>query len=74
MKKLVCDRCGREVTDREEINAILLGADAWRNSVIARGEEPRGYFPCKDYRNCGGEMIEVEEKKILFFRRKNHSE
>ena len=54
--KLVCDRCGKEITDREEVEQILDGAEAWLNSVKARGEKPRGLFPCENYVRCGGEM------------------
>jgi hypothetical protein len=60
MKKLVCDKCGRELSDPEAINLVLAGMDAWQNSVRARGEEPRGIFPCEYYRNCGGEMVIVD--------------
>ena len=61
MPKLVCDRCGREVKENEEIEQILSGADAWRTSVRSRGVEPRGIYPCKDYINCGGEMVIVDK-------------
>ena len=54
--KLVCDRCGKEITDREEVEQILDGAEAWLNSVKVRGEKPRGLFPCENYVRCGGEM------------------
>ena len=60
MKKLMCDRCGKELSDPEAIDLVLAGMYAWQNSVRARGEEPRGIFPCEYYRNCGGEMIIVD--------------
>jgi len=60
MKKLVCDRCGLELTSQNDLNMVLKGMDAWQNSVKSRGEEPRGIFPCENYRNCGGEMIIVD--------------
>lgn len=63
MKKLICDKCGRELSDPEAIDLVLAGMDAWQNSVRARGEEPRGIFPCEYYRNCGGEMIIVDDKQ-----------
>ncbi|OGN90114.1 MAG: hypothetical protein A2158_01000 [Chloroflexi bacterium RBG_13_46_14] len=63
MKKLVCEKCGREIVDPGDIELVLAGMDAWQNSVRARGEEPRGIFPCKHYRNCGGEMIIVDDKE-----------
>jgi len=60
-EKLVCDRCGCEVTKKDEFEAILAGTDAWQNAVIARGEKPRGVFPCKNYVRCHGEMIVVNK-------------
>lgn len=60
MKKLVCDRCGLEITSQNDLSMVLKGMEAWQNSVKSRGEEPRGIFPCENYRNCGGEMIIVE--------------
>ncbi len=61
MKKLMCDRCGRELTNPADIELVLAGMEAWQNSVRARGEEPRGIFPCEYYRICKGEMIIVED-------------
>ena len=63
MKKLVCDKCGREIVEPGDIDTVLIGMDAWQNSVRARGEEPRGIFPCEHYRNCGGEMIIVDDQE-----------
>ena len=63
MKKLVCDKCGRELSDPEAIELVLLGMDAWQNYVRSRGEEPRGIFPCEHFRNCGGEMIIVDDQE-----------
>ncbi len=63
MKKLVCDRCGRELMDPADIELILAGMDAWQNSVRSRGEEPRGIFPCEYYIRCGGEMIIVDDRE-----------
>ncbi len=69
MKKLVCDKCGKEVTDRYDIEAILEGTVAWQTSRKAQGKEPRGLFPCENYRNCGGEMTDNKAKgKGLFGR------
>jgi hypothetical protein len=64
MIKLVCDRCGRELTEPYEIELALDGMEAWRASVRARGEEPRGVFPCESYARCGGEMIAVDDSSI----------
>jgi hypothetical protein len=61
MAKLVCDRCGMEITGREYVEQILAGMEAWQESVRARGDEPRGIFPCKHYIRCGGELQIVKE-------------
>ena len=63
MKKLMCDKCGKELSDPESIELVLEGMDAWQNSVKARGEEPRGIFPCEYYRICGGEMVIVDDRE-----------
>ena len=69
MKKFVCDKCGKELTEKYDIYAALEGSAAWHASVRARGEEPRGIFPCENYRNCGGEMIHIETRVKGIFRR-----
>jgi len=74
MKKLVCDKCGNEVTDREGIAVMLEGSAAWHASVKSRGMEPRGYFPCRDHRNCAGEMIEFKTKRRGLFQRGGDSD
>ena len=53
---LVCDRCGFQLTDKREIEMALEGQEAWENAVRARGVEPRGVYPCKNYSQCQGEM------------------
>ena len=63
MKILICDKCGFELTEKADINLALDGAEAWQDAVIARGEEPRGVFPCKYYLQCKGEMIFTKAKK-----------
>jgi hypothetical protein len=63
MDKLICDHCGFEITDKEEIFRVLDGMEAWQNAVIARGETPRGVYPCKFYFQCKGEMILVKKKE-----------
>jgi hypothetical protein len=68
-KKLVCNCCGFELTDQDDIDLALEGRAAWEKSVRERGEEPRGVFPCKNYIRCHGEMIMVEERRGLFRRR-----
>jgi len=65
--KLVCDRCGFEITERDDIALAMEGADAWKASRRARGIEPRGEFPCKYHMQDEGEMLlisEKEEKKL----------
>ena len=63
MKKLVCDRCGKELTNKDDIKLVLEGMEAWQAAVRARGAEPRGVFPCENYTRCGGEMILVNSRK-----------
>ncbi|MBN2240642.1 MAG: hypothetical protein JW712_12780 [Dehalococcoidales bacterium] len=74
MKKLVCDRCGRELSNPEAIDLVLKGREAWQNSVRARGKEPRGIFPCEYYIQCEGEMVIVDanegEKGLSGFMKK----
>ena len=61
-KKLVCDKCGRELSDRDAIELALEGTVAWHTFVRSKGEEPRGVFPCENYIRCGGEMIDWRDK------------
>ena len=61
-KKLVCDRCGKELSDRDAIELALEGTAAWHAFVLAKGEEPRGIFPCENYIRCGGQMIDWKDK------------
>jgi len=68
MKKLVCDRCGFELTEKEDVDLALEGQQAWEMAIRARGEKPRGVYPCKHYIRCGGQMLIVETKKS-FWRR-----
>jgi len=76
MERLVCDRCGFELTEKEDIFLALDGTDAWQMACRDRGEEPRGVFPCKFYFQCKGQMIvmsakeEKKRKKGLFGRGK----
>ncbi len=68
-KKLVCDRCGFELTEKDEINQALEGQEAWEASAKARGAEPRGIYPCQNYARCGGELQWVEQKRTFLFGR-----
>ena len=60
VKKLRCDRCGLELTERDDADAAFEGMVAWQAAARARGIEPRGVLPCKNYVRCGGEIVEVE--------------
>jgi hypothetical protein len=62
MKILVCDRCGFELTERDDINKVLEGAESWQTSARDRGAEPRGLYPCKHFIRCQGEMVFQEKK------------
>ena len=68
MKKLVCDRCGFELTYKEDVDQALEGQMVWEAAVRARGGEPRGVFPCENYRNCGGEMKVVTTRRRLMMK------
>ena len=67
MKKLVCDRCGYELTEKNDVELALEGQWAWEAAVRARGGEPRGVYPCENYVRCGGEMMVVEDRKIMWW-------
>jgi len=69
MKILVCDRCGFELSNKDEIVQALEGSDAWKTATRTRGEEPRGVYPCKHYIRCQGEMRLVEKKNKGFWRK-----
>lgn len=62
MKKLVCDRCGRELIEMKSIDQAFEGFEAWSASRKAGGGEARGIFPCEHYLNCGGEMVLVDDR------------
>ena len=65
MKKLVCDRCGKELTEKDDVELALEGVEAWQTAVRARGAEPRGILPCENYVRCGGEMMLFRDKGIF---------
>ena len=62
-KKLRCDRCGLELTEKDDLDQAYEGMAAWHASARARGIEPRGVLPCKNYIRCGGEIVEVNGKR-----------
>jgi hypothetical protein len=63
MEKLVCDKCGFELTELEDIELAIEGMEAWQEAQRNRGCEPRGLFPCKYYAQCRGEMFLVKASK-----------
>ena len=64
MKKLVCDRCELELTEREDIFLALDGREAWEEAVRASGAKPRGVYPCENYMRCHGEMKLISNNAI----------
>jgi hypothetical protein len=69
MEKLVCDKCGFKLDQREDILLALDGTEAWQDACRRRGEEPRGVFPCKYYWQCKGQMLLTKDKKKGLFGR-----
>jgi hypothetical protein len=69
MKILICDRCGFELTEKNDVNMAIEGSESWQNAIRARGKEPRGIYPCKNYIRCQGEMVFQEKKKKGLFKR-----
>jgi len=61
MKKLVCDRCGRELANPYDIEVALGGMEAWAARMRDSGSEARGIIPCEHYVRCEGEMIVVND-------------
>jgi hypothetical protein len=70
MEKLVCDKCGFELTEPEDINLAIDGMEAWQEAQRNRGCEPRGLFPCKYFAQCQGEMQLVRGSKKKASRKK----
>jgi len=74
MEKLICNRCGYELTDKDDIDLAFEGKEAWAAACRARGVEPRGILPCKHYIRCGGEIVLISSQrrrlvKFLFKKR-----
>ena len=63
MKRMICDRCGLEILDKDDQYLALEGQQAWEKAARARGGEARGIMPCKNYIRCGGEIVLVDDKK-----------
>ena len=61
MQKLVCDRCGRTYTDKEDIDLAVSWAEKWKEESKAEGFEVRGLAPCPNLA-CVGEL-KLEEVK-----------
>jgi hypothetical protein len=70
MKKLVCDRCGKELTEEDDLDLALEGRQAWAAAARARGTEPRGIIPCGNFVRCGGEMVLVDDSRIAQWRQR----
>ncbi|MBI4187939.1 MAG: hypothetical protein HY529_01905 [Chloroflexi bacterium] len=70
MKKLVCNRCGAELTDKDDIDLACEGQAVWEAAARARGREPRGIIPCKNFVRCDGEMILVVDSGTRRFWRR----
>ena len=69
-RKLVCDKCGQELTEKDEIDLALEGQEVWAVTARARGAEPRGIIPCKNFIRCSGEMKLVNDSKVGHFRQR----
>jgi len=69
MKKLVCDRCGLELSDRWDILLALEGKRAWQAACRKRGVEPRGVLPCTNYMHCGGEIKPAAQNSTPWWQR-----
>jgi len=63
MRKLACDRCGLELAYKEDVDLAFEGKEAWEATCRARGVEPRGILPCKNYVRCSGEMVLVASQR-----------
>jgi len=61
-KKLICDRCGATLDEKDKIELALEGTASWHNFVKEQGNEPRGVFPCRNWIRCRGEMIDSKDK------------
>ena len=70
MKKLVCDRCGKEITDKASIELAMEGTETWINYVRAEGSTARGFYPCENHIRCSGEMILISENTAIRYLRK----
>lgn len=69
MKILICDRCGYELTEKDDITLAVEGSESWQTATRGRGQEPRGVYPCKNYIRCQGEMTFQEKKKKRLFQK-----
>lgn len=65
MKRLVCDRCGFELTEKDDVEQAIEGQEAWAVALRERGLEPRGLIPCQHFVRCSGEMQMVSRNKVI---------
>lgn len=61
-KKLICDRCGATLDEKDKIAMALDGTASWHAFIKEQGNEPRGVFPCAHWIRCKGEMIAHDGK------------
>ncbi len=66
--KLICDRCGKELTEKEDLELALEGVEAWQAAARAWGAEPRGVLPCENFVRCQGEMKLIDDSKVVRWR------
>lgn len=69
-RKLVCDRCGAELTEKDDIDLAFEGKEAWVIAARARGADPRGIIPCEHFIRCGGEMKLIKDSRAGRLRRR----
>ena len=67
-KKLICDRCGTELTEKYDIDLALEGKEAWAASARALGAEPRGIIPCEHFVHCSGQMKLANSRVVRWCR------
>jgi hypothetical protein len=56
---LKCDRCGKEYTDKEDIEWAKRSAEKWKELCRRDGVEPRGVAPCPNI-SCSGELLVIQ--------------
>jgi len=54
MEKLVCDKCGFELTELEDINLAFEGMEAWQEAQQLRGQRTARGFSLQIFRAMPG--------------------